>query len=130
MLALDNVTFSPHMAGVTAESLLRILQAAMANCNRVARGEITPDDAERLLQWRQWQVAQQVYADAGHYEWDNLPNWTALRQKASAELNKLLSSCGDTRSALSTLNGDLQGHKIRISDVRVGTENFSGFEFQ
>jgi hypothetical protein len=28
--------------------------------NRVARGEITPDEAERLLQWRQWQVAQQV----------------------------------------------------------------------
>ena len=56
---------------------------------------------------QRWQVAQQVYADAGHYEWDNLPNWTALRQKASEELNKLLSSCGDTQSALTTLNSDL-----------------------
>jgi multiple sugar transport system substrate-binding protein len=54
-----------------------------------------------------WQVAQQVYNQAGHYEWDNLPNWTALRQKASDELNKLLSSCGDTQGALTTMNGDL-----------------------
>ena len=46
LLALDNVTFSPHMAGVTAESLLRILQAAMANCNRVARGEEPLDVVE------------------------------------------------------------------------------------
>jgi hypothetical protein len=27
---------------------------------RVARGEITPDEAERLLQWREWQLAQQA----------------------------------------------------------------------
>jgi phosphoglycerate dehydrogenase-like enzyme len=46
LLALDNVTLSPHMAGVTAESLLRILQAAMANCNRVARGEEPYDVVE------------------------------------------------------------------------------------
>jgi phosphoglycerate dehydrogenase-like enzyme len=46
LLGLDNVTFSPHMAGVTAESLLRILQAAMANCNRVARGEEPLDVVE------------------------------------------------------------------------------------
>ena len=46
LLTLDNVTFSPHMAGVTAESLLRILQAAMANCNRVARGEEPLDVVE------------------------------------------------------------------------------------
>ena len=54
-----------------------------------------------------WQVAQQVYQQAGHYEWDNLPNWTALRQKAANELNSLLSSCGSAQSALTTLNGDL-----------------------
>lgn len=46
LLGLDNVTLSPHMAGVTAESLLRILQAAMANCNRVARGEQPLDVVE------------------------------------------------------------------------------------
>ena len=39
LLSLDNVVLSPHMAGVTAESLLRILIAAAENCNRVARGE-------------------------------------------------------------------------------------------
>ena len=27
---------------------------------RVARGEITPEEAGRLLQWREWQIAQQV----------------------------------------------------------------------
>jgi multiple sugar transport system substrate-binding protein len=56
---------------------------------------------------QRWQVAQQVYTDGGHYEWDNLPNWTALRQKASDDLNKLLSSCGDVQSALASLNSDL-----------------------
>jgi multiple sugar transport system substrate-binding protein len=54
-----------------------------------------------------WTVAQQVYQQAGHYEWDNMPNWTALRQKAANELNSLLSSCGNAQSALTTLNGDL-----------------------
>jgi multiple sugar transport system substrate-binding protein len=54
-----------------------------------------------------WQTAQQVYTAAGHYEWDDMPNWTQLRQKASDELNKLLAGCGDAQSALTTLNGDL-----------------------
>jgi hypothetical protein len=27
---------------------------------RVARGEINPDEAERLVQWREWQLAQQA----------------------------------------------------------------------
>src|SRR5215216_1754833 len=27
---------------------------------RAARGEITPDEAQRLLQWRQWQLSQQA----------------------------------------------------------------------
>ena len=36
---LDNVVLSPHMAGVTRESVMRILHAALENCRRVARGE-------------------------------------------------------------------------------------------
>jgi phosphoglycerate dehydrogenase-like enzyme len=36
---LDNVVLQPHMAGVTGESILRIIAAAMENCRRVARGE-------------------------------------------------------------------------------------------
>lgn len=39
LLSLDNVVLSPHLAGVTAESLLRILIAACENCKRAARGE-------------------------------------------------------------------------------------------
>lgn len=40
---LDNVVLSPHMAGVTGESILRILAAALENCRRVARGEAPLD---------------------------------------------------------------------------------------
>jgi len=36
---LDNVVLSPHMAGVSQESVMRILGAALENCRRVARGE-------------------------------------------------------------------------------------------
>ena len=36
---LDNVVLSPHMAGVSGESILRIIAAALENCRRVARGE-------------------------------------------------------------------------------------------
>ena len=54
-----------------------------------------------------WQLAQQVYTTAGHYEFDSMPNWTQLRQKASDELNKLFSGCGDPKDALDTMNGDL-----------------------
>jgi len=54
-----------------------------------------------------WALAQQVYQQAGHYEWDNLPNWTELRQKTANELNAMLASCGSAQSALTTLNGDL-----------------------
>jgi phosphoglycerate dehydrogenase-like enzyme len=40
---LDNVVLSPHMAGVTGESILRIIAAALENCRRVARGEAPLD---------------------------------------------------------------------------------------
>ncbi|HEX9776299.1 MAG TPA: NAD(P)-dependent oxidoreductase [Actinomycetota bacterium] len=43
LLRLPNVVLSPHMAGVTAESLLRILQAAAENCRRWAAGEEPTD---------------------------------------------------------------------------------------
>ena len=31
---------------------------------RLARGDITPDEAQRLLAWRQWQLAQQIAGTA------------------------------------------------------------------
>jgi phosphoglycerate dehydrogenase-like enzyme len=34
-----NCVFSPHVAGATAESVMRILAAALENCQRVGRGE-------------------------------------------------------------------------------------------
>jgi phosphoglycerate dehydrogenase-like enzyme len=43
LLGLDNVVLSPHMAGVTGESILRILAAALENCRRTARGEAPLD---------------------------------------------------------------------------------------
>lgn len=43
LLTLENVVLAPHMAGVTAESLLRILMAAAENVKRVARGEAPHD---------------------------------------------------------------------------------------
>ena len=39
LLGLDNVVLSPHLAGVTAESLIRILNAAAANCGRLKNGD-------------------------------------------------------------------------------------------
>ena len=39
LLDLANVVLSPHMAGVTQESIMRILGAALENCRRVVRGE-------------------------------------------------------------------------------------------
>lgn len=54
-----------------------------------------------------WQLAQQVYSSSGHYEYDNAPNWTQLRQKMSDDLNKLLSSCGDVQSGMNSMNSDV-----------------------
>ncbi|WP_194916220.1 ABC transporter substrate-binding protein [Catenulispora rubra] len=54
-----------------------------------------------------WQLAQQVYATSGHYEYDKAPNWTQLRQKMSDDLNKLLSSCGSVQTGLDSMNSDV-----------------------
>jgi phosphoglycerate dehydrogenase-like enzyme len=39
LLTAPNLVLSPHMAGVTAESIMRIIAAALENCRRIARGE-------------------------------------------------------------------------------------------
>lgn len=46
LLRLPNVLVSPHMAGVTGESLLRIMAAAAENCRRLVRGEALVDVLE------------------------------------------------------------------------------------
>jgi len=43
LLTAPNCILSPHMAGVTGESVMRIVSAALENCKRVARGEIPHD---------------------------------------------------------------------------------------
>jgi phosphoglycerate dehydrogenase-like enzyme len=45
---LDNLVLSPHMAGVTNESVMRILSAAIENVRRAARGEEPLDVVEDL----------------------------------------------------------------------------------
>ncbi len=54
-----------------------------------------------------WTLANQVYASQAHYEADNMPNWTQLRQDSSDALNGLLAHCGDPKQALDTLNDKL-----------------------
>lgn len=54
-----------------------------------------------------WQLAQQVYQSAGHYEPVNMPNWTALRQATADSLNGMLASCADPKATLGTLNDKL-----------------------
>ncbi|GGO81510.1 ABC transporter substrate-binding protein [Wenjunlia tyrosinilytica] len=52
-----------------------------------------------------WKVAQQVYDDNAHYEPVNVPDWQAYRTAAAEALNKLVSGCGDSKKALSALDG-------------------------
>src|SRR6185437_4853433 len=55
-----------------------------------------------------WTLAQQVYESEGKFEYDSLPNWTALRQLASNDINKMMADCTDPASAMSTLNSQFQ----------------------
>ena len=61
-LSLDQGT--PSMPPLTADQSQQIRNEMDAYRRetdaRVARGEITPDEAQRLLQWREWQLAQQA----------------------------------------------------------------------
>jgi multiple sugar transport system substrate-binding protein len=54
-----------------------------------------------------WTLAAQVFANQGHYEADNMPNWTALRLASSEALNGMLAHCGDPKATLDTLNDKL-----------------------
>jgi multiple sugar transport system substrate-binding protein len=55
-----------------------------------------------------WALAEQVYQSQGHYEYDNMPNWTALRQETSNELNAMIANCSDPASAMAGLNGKFE----------------------
>ena len=55
-----------------------------------------------------WALAQQVYASEGHYEYDSFPNWTALRQLTSTDINAMMADCAGPGSAMATLNTQFQ----------------------
>jgi multiple sugar transport system substrate-binding protein len=56
-----------------------------------------------------WQLAQKVYDNDATYEPDNAPDWETYRQDAAEALNRLLSNCGDSKSALSSLDSQFKG---------------------
>jgi hypothetical protein len=53
-----------QMPALTAEQATQVQQQMAVERRameaRVARGEATPDEAERFLGWREWQIARQV----------------------------------------------------------------------
>ena len=55
-----------------------------------------------------WTLAEQVYTNDGHFEYDSLPNWTALRQLTSNDLNAMIANCSSPASAMSSLNTQFQ----------------------
>jgi multiple sugar transport system substrate-binding protein len=55
-----------------------------------------------------WTLAQQVYQSEGRFEYDSLPNWTALRQLAANDINTMMAGCADPSSAMSALDGQFQ----------------------
>ncbi|MDI5972824.1 sugar ABC transporter substrate-binding protein [Streptomyces sp. SL13] len=55
-----------------------------------------------------WGLAATVYQKDGHYEYDSLPNWTALRQLTSDDLNGMIAQCAPPAAAMKKLNSQFQ----------------------
>jgi len=59
---------TPAMPTLTPEQSEKVSQQIAAERatmeTRVGRGELTPDEAERFLAWREWQIARQVTGEA------------------------------------------------------------------
>jgi hypothetical protein len=61
LLAQDATPSAQPLSASQAQQVQREMDAYRRETDaRVARGEITPDEAQRLLQWREWQLAQQA----------------------------------------------------------------------
>jgi hypothetical protein len=61
LLAQDATPSAQALSASQAQQVQREMDAYRRETDaRVARGEITPDEAQRLLQWREWQLAQQA----------------------------------------------------------------------
>lgn len=51
----------PALSAEQSENLNREMTRYRADVDaRVARGELSPDQAQRLVEWRRWQLAQQI----------------------------------------------------------------------
>src|SRR5204862_7711865 len=60
-LAQDGAPAPPPLTAAQSQQVQSELDAYRRETDaRVARGEITPDEAQRLVQWREWQLAQQA----------------------------------------------------------------------
>ena len=61
LLAQDATPPAPPLSATQAQQVQREMDVYRRETDaRVARGEITSDEAQRLLQWREWQLAQQA----------------------------------------------------------------------
>ena len=61
LLAQDATPSTPPLSASQAQQVEREMDAYRRETDaRVARGDITPDEAQRLLHWREWQLAQQA----------------------------------------------------------------------
>jgi len=59
--AQDGAPAPPPLTAAQSQQVQSEMEAYRRETDtRVARGEITPDEAQRLLQWREWQLAQQA----------------------------------------------------------------------
>jgi multiple sugar transport system substrate-binding protein len=80
------------MVGVPTASIVRLPINTTVDSQQVHAGD------------PRWRLAQKVYDDDATYEPDNAPDWGTYRQDAAESLNELLSTCGDSKAALSSLN--------------------------
>src|SRR5437764_3256891 len=59
--AQDGAPAPPLLTAAQSQQVQSEMEAYRRETDaRVARSEITPDEAQRLLQWREWQLAQQA----------------------------------------------------------------------
>jgi hypothetical protein len=61
VFAQDATPSAPPLSAAQAQQVQKEMDGYRREIDaRLARGEITPDEAQRLLQWREWQLAQQA----------------------------------------------------------------------
>jgi len=60
-VAQDATPTPPSLSAAQSQQVQTEMQSYRREIDaRIARGDITPDEAQRLLQWREWQLAQQA----------------------------------------------------------------------